>query len=100
MTLLDDAGLTVAIAQVPGNGALEEIVVPAGTTGTVVRIDRQTGTTQGAGTYRLEVAPASGFQVAPEPPLALTQRAKMASSTGDACHPKRQPPPRVSHSNP
>jgi hypothetical protein len=100
MTLLDADGLTVAIAQNGGSGAVEEIVVPAGTTGTVVHIDRQSGTTQGAGSYRLEMAPVAGFQVAPEPPLALTERARMASSTGDACHPKRQPPPRVSHSNP
>jgi hypothetical protein len=99
MTVYDAAGLTVAVSQVAGNGALEQIMLPAGTTGTVVQVDRQAG--QGVGsTYRLEVTPVTGFQVAPAAPLSVTTRGVGASSTGDGCHPKRQPPPPVRYSNP
>jgi hypothetical protein len=100
VTVFDGDGLVVDISQVAGNGALEEIVLPAGNTAAVVRVDRQTGTTHGSGLYRLEVAPTAGFQVAPEAPLAPNARTMLASSTGDGCHPQRQPPPRVKYSNP
>jgi len=89
MTLYDAAGLTVAVSQVAGNGAVEEIVIPAGTPGRLVQVDRQAG--PGSGTYRLEVAPVAGLRIAPDVPLAPGPRAGGASSTGDGCHPKRQP---------
>ena len=98
LTVLDASGLVVGISQVGGNGALEEVMLTPGSTASVVRIDRQVA--GGGGSYRLEVSPTTGLQVAPDPPLAVTERAKRASSTGDVCHPKRQPPPRAKYSNP
>ena len=99
LTVYDAEGLTVAVSQVSGNGALEEIMLPAGTPARVVQVDVQAG--QGSGTYRFEVTPTTGFQVAPERPIPADLRTTAAaSSTGDACHPQRQPPPRVSYSNP
>ena len=98
LTALDAGGLTVAISQNAGNAALEEILLMPGTTATQLRIDRQ-GTGLG-GPYRLEVSPTTGLQVMPDAPLAAGPRTKGASSTGDGCHPARQPPPRVKHSNP
>jgi hypothetical protein len=99
LTVLDANGLVVGVSQVNGNGAIEQVVLTPGSAASVVLVDRQSAT--GGGNYRLEVTSVTGLQVAPEPPLELTERAKRAaSSTGDACHPKRQPPPRVRYSNP
>jgi hypothetical protein len=98
MTALDADGLVVAISQVAGNGAVEELVLPPNTTATVIRVDRQAG--QGMAGYRLEVGPTTGLQFAPEVPIDPATRARMASSTGDACHGVRRPPPRVRYSNP
>jgi hypothetical protein len=98
LTALDADGLTVAVSQVAGNGAIEEVVLSPNTTATVVRVDRQAG--QGLAAYRLEIAPASGLQIAPAVPVDPAMRARAASSTGDACHPARRPPPRARYSNP
>jgi hypothetical protein len=65
-----------------------------------VQVDRQAQTTPGAGAYRLEVSPINGIQLAPEPPFKPGPRAGAASSTGDACHLTRRPPPRAKYSNP
>lgn len=98
LTVRDAAGLVVAISQLAGNGSLETIMLPVGTAGRIVHVDWQGG--QGSGTYRLEVTPTTGLQVAPEKVIPSDLRTKAASSAGDACHPRRQPPPRVSYSNP
>jgi hypothetical protein len=100
MTLYDASGLVVAISQNAGNGSLEELVVPAGTTATTIQVDRQVGTTPGNGTYRLEVTPITGLQLAPAIPIPDSARLRAASSTGDGCHPTRQPPLRAKYSNP
>ena len=98
LTVLDANGLVVGISQVSGNGALEEVMLTPGSTASVVLVDRQSAA--GGGNYRLEVTPVTGLQIAPEPPLEMTERARLASSAGDGCHPRRQPPPRARYSNP
>ena len=99
ITALDADGLTVAVSQAAGNGAIEQIMLPANTTATTVRVDRQAG--QGMAGYRLEVSPTTGLQIAPEIPIDPAMRMRLAaSSQGDGCHAKRQPPPRVRYSNP
>jgi hypothetical protein len=98
LTVLDAAGLVVAVSEIAGAGVMEQVMISPGSTASVVRVDRQAA--GGDGHYRLEVSPTTGFQVAPEPPLKITERASRASSAGQACHPDRQPPPRVRYSNP
>jgi hypothetical protein len=100
MTAYDASGLVVAISQNAGPGAVEQLDLTASSTATVVQIDRQGAATAMPGKYRLEMRPVAGFQIVPDAPLEITQRGKMTSSAGDACHPKRQPPPRVRYSNP
>jgi hypothetical protein len=100
LTLYDAMGILVADSQVPGNGALEEIVVSANTPGTTLQVDRQSGTGTGSGAYRLEIAPVNGIQLAPEPPFKPGPRVGLASSTGDGCHRTLRPPPRAKYSNP
>jgi hypothetical protein len=50
--------------------------------------------------YQNVRCPINGLNLAPAPPLAVTTRGLDSSSTGDACHGTRQPPPRVKYSNP
>jgi hypothetical protein len=66
LALLDSAGAVLAVSENAGAGVMEEIVTAAGSPGTTIRVDRQAG--QGAGTYRVEVAPVSGLKTAAEPP--------------------------------
>jgi hypothetical protein len=66
LVLQDAAGATLASSDSVGVGGTEEVTLPAGSLATTVQVDRLTP--QGAGTYRLELTPVSGFRVAPADP--------------------------------
>jgi hypothetical protein len=73
VTALDPAGNVVAISDVAGVGGTETIVLAAGTSATVVQIDRQAAA--GAGRYRLDFTTVDGFQRPPAPaPIRLGPR--------------------------
>lgn len=65
LTVVDAAGVVVAVSDMPGSGVAEQVIIPAASSAAFVLVERQAP--RGIGTYRLEVAPVTGAKAIPEP---------------------------------